>query len=253
MIGSIIAWLVLGIIAGAYLAIARSGGALGAYRGHRDWARITNWALVLVAPVLLHAAFDFPLLALQRIPDLSSTTHLLLGTASVLIGFSSIGFAVRLVRRLGRHHAPRTDVARERLSQLRRMWALLLIGGLGGLVAPHAEWWVYLFIHPLLSLGLALMFTPLFTAGLGSLPGHLYSHGSSILGTLQQVAAGAGTALAVTVMTSRAESLAKAGENQADAVSGGVSLAMWAAAGICCLAVALTFFVKKPAEPAMGH
>ena len=124
---------------------------------------------------------------------------------------------------------------------------------LGGLVAPHAEWWVYLFIHPLLSLGLALMFTPLFTAGLGSLPGHLYSHGSSILGTLQQVAAGAGTALAVTVMTSRAESLAKAGENQADAVSGGVSLAMWVAAGICCLAVALTFFVKKPAEPAMGH
>ena len=47
----------------------------------------------------------------------------------MLIGFSSIGFAVRLVRRLGRHHAPRTDVARERLSQLRRMWALLLIGG----------------------------------------------------------------------------------------------------------------------------
>ncbi|MDH2381333.1 PrsW family glutamic-type intramembrane protease [Bradyrhizobium sp. CER78] len=119
----------LGIIAGAYLAIARSGGALGAYRGHRDWARITNWALVLVAPVLLHAAFDFPLLALQRIPDLSSTAHLLLGSASVLIGFSSIGFAVRLVHRLGKHHAPRTDVARERLSQLRRMWALLLIGG----------------------------------------------------------------------------------------------------------------------------
>lgn len=94
----------LGIIAGAYLAIARSGGALGAYRGHRDWARITNWALVLVAPVALHAAFDFPLLALQRIPDLGSTTRLLLGSASVLIGFSSIGFAIRLVHRLGKHH-----------------------------------------------------------------------------------------------------------------------------------------------------
>ena len=44
----------------------------------------------------------------------------------MLIGFSSIGFAVRLVRRVGRHHAPRTELARERLSQLRRMWALLV-------------------------------------------------------------------------------------------------------------------------------
>ncbi|MBR0871154.1 PrsW family intramembrane metalloprotease [Bradyrhizobium tropiciagri] len=122
----------LGIIAGAYLAIARSGGALGAHRHHRDWARISSWSMVLFAPVALHAAFDFPLLSLQRIPDLGSTTRFLLGTASVVIGFSSIGFAVRLVRRVGRHHAPRTDVARERLSQLRRMWALLLIGGGAG-------------------------------------------------------------------------------------------------------------------------
>ena len=56
----------------------------------------------------------------------------MLGTASLLIGFSSIGFAVRLVRRVGRHHAPRTEMARERLSQLRRMWALLVAGGGAG-------------------------------------------------------------------------------------------------------------------------
>ena len=122
----------LGIIAGAYLAIARSGGALGAHRRNRDWARISSWAMVLFAPIALHAAFDFPLLSLQRIPDLGSTTRLLLSSASVLIGFASIGFAIRLVRRVGRHHAPRTELARERLSQLRRMWALLLIGGGAG-------------------------------------------------------------------------------------------------------------------------
>jgi hypothetical protein len=39
---------------------------------------------------------------------------------------------VRLVRRVGRHHAPRTEIARERLSQLRRMWALLVVGGGAG-------------------------------------------------------------------------------------------------------------------------
>ena len=57
---------------------------------------------------------------------------MMLGTASLIIGFSSIGFAARLVRRVGRHHAPRTEVARERLSQLRRMWALLVVGGGAG-------------------------------------------------------------------------------------------------------------------------
>jgi protease PrsW len=122
----------LGIIAGAYLAIARAGTALGAHRHHRDWARISSYAMVLFAPIALHAGFDFPLLTLQKNPDLDPTTRLLLGSASVLIGFSSIGFAVRLVRRVGRHHAPRTELARERLSQLRRMWALLVLGGGAG-------------------------------------------------------------------------------------------------------------------------
>lgn len=122
----------LGIIAGAYLAIARSGTALGAHRRHRDWARISSRIMILLAPLALHAGFDFPLLTLQQNPDLAQSTRLLLGTTSLLIGFSSIAFAVRLVRRVGRHHAPRTEVARERLSQLRRMWALLVAGGGAG-------------------------------------------------------------------------------------------------------------------------
>jgi RsiW-degrading membrane proteinase PrsW (M82 family) len=124
----------LGIIAGAYLAIARSGTALGAHRLHRDWARITSWMLVLLAPLGLHAAFDFPLLTLQQNPDIGSSTRLILGSTSVLIGFSSIAFAIRLVRRVGRHHAPRNEVARERLAQLRRMWALLVVGGGAGFI-----------------------------------------------------------------------------------------------------------------------
>src|ERR1700759_876171 len=110
----------LGVIAGAYLAIARSGTALGAHRHHRDWARISSWTMVLLAPLLLHAAFDFPLLTLQQNPDIDGTALFILGSTSVLIGFSSIAFAIRLVRRVGRHHAPRTELARERLGQLRR-------------------------------------------------------------------------------------------------------------------------------------
>ena len=124
----------LGVIAGAYLAIARSGTALGAHRHHRDWARVSSRILVLLGPMALHAGFDFPLLTLQQNPDMDASTRLLLGSVSVLIGFSSIAFAVRLVRRVGRHHAPRTEIARERLGQLRRMWALLVAGGGAGFI-----------------------------------------------------------------------------------------------------------------------
>src|ERR1700675_50710 len=124
----------LGIIAGAYLALGRSGTALGAHRHHRDWARISSRILMLLGPVALHSGFDFPLLTLQQNADIGPTTRLMLGMVSVLIGFSSIAFAVRLVRRVGRHQAPRTDIARARLSQLRRMWALLVVGGGAGFI-----------------------------------------------------------------------------------------------------------------------
>jgi uncharacterized membrane protein YfcA len=103
---------------------------------------------MLFAPLALHAAFDFPLLTLQQNPDLDPDARLLLGMTSVMIGFSSIAFAVRLVRRVSRHQAPRTETARERLSQLRRMWALLVVGGGAGfagvafvLTSIH-HWWV---------------------------------------------------------------------------------------------------------------
>jgi RsiW-degrading membrane proteinase PrsW (M82 family) len=122
----------LGVIAGAYLAIARSGAALGAHRRHRDWARVSSRSLILLAPLALHAGFDFPLLTLQKDPDIDTSSRFLLGATSVLIGAGAITFAVRLVRRVGRHHAPRTEIARERLSRLRRMWALLVAGGGAG-------------------------------------------------------------------------------------------------------------------------
>jgi RsiW-degrading membrane proteinase PrsW (M82 family) len=122
----------LGIIAGAYLAIARSGTALGAHRHHRDWARISTRISILLVPLLLHSGFDFPLLILQQSPNIDGSSRLLLESTSLLIGFGTIAFAVRLVRRVGRHHAPRTEMSRERLSHLRRMWALLVAGGGAG-------------------------------------------------------------------------------------------------------------------------
>jgi peptidoglycan biosynthesis protein MviN/MurJ (putative lipid II flippase) len=101
---------------------------------HRDWARISSYILLVAGPVALHAGFDFPLLMLQKDPGFEPNARLWLGLASILIGFASIGFAMRLVRRVARHHAPRTDLDRERLSQLRKMWAVLVGGGGAGFI-----------------------------------------------------------------------------------------------------------------------
>jgi RsiW-degrading membrane proteinase PrsW (M82 family) len=159
----------LGIIAGAYLALGRAGTALGAHRHYRDWARISSRILMLFAPIALHAGFDFPLLTLQQNPDLDASTRLLLGSASMLIGFSSIAFAARLVQRVARHQAPRTDFARERLSQLRRMWALLVVGGGAGfaglafVLSSIHHWWV----NPERDTALVLIPVGLFSIAIG--------------------------------------------------------------------------------------
>ena len=70
-----------------------------------------------------------------------------------------------------------------------------------GLFTDTTSIWQVVATHMLLSLGLAGVFTPLFSVSLGSLPRSLASHGSAIISTVQQVAGAAGTALFVTVMT----------------------------------------------------
>jgi DHA2 family lincomycin resistance protein-like MFS transporter len=96
-------------------------------------------------------------------------------------------------------------------------------------------------------ISLAATFTPVFTLGLGALPMHLYSHGSSILGTLQQVAAAFGTALAVTVMTLRADQvLGSVGPAQAHLA--GMRAAFAVSALISLVVVAMAWLL--PGRPA---
>lgn len=105
--------------------------------------------------------------------------------------------------------------------------------------------WV-LCVHLVFSVGLALIFTPLFTSALGSLPRHLYSHGSAVVGTVQQVMGAAGIALFVSLMTLRAESAALAGADQVSAVADGVQLAFKVGASIAMLAIVAAAFVRRP-------
>lgn len=66
-------------------------------------------------------------------------------------------------------------------------------------LGPHSSLAAVIVIHIVLMIGLSLMMTPLMTESLGALPDHLYSHGSAIIATLQQVAGALGTAVFVTV------------------------------------------------------
>lgn len=102
--------------------------------------------------------------------------------------------------------------------------------------------------HIVLSVGLAFLFSPLMTSALGSLPPHLYSHGSALLNTLQQVAAAAGTALFITVMTLGIVSGAEAGENDVAAQMTGVHNALLLGAVISLITAIGVFFVRNSGQ-----
>jgi len=107
--------------------------------------------------------------------------------------------------------------------------------------------------HLMLSVGLAFLFTPAFTTALNPLPPHLYSHGSAILSTLQQVAGAAGVALLVTIMTLRSTAAAAAGADQVSATVAGLHLAFLVAAGIGVAAVVLASTLRQTEAAGPGH
>lgn len=135
--------------------------------------------------------------------------------------------------------------------------AIVLSLVLWGLVFVQQDtpFWVLLIAHIVLSIGLALMFTPLFTVSLGSLPPQLYSHGSAMIGTTQQVAGAAGTALFVAIMTLRSASLAAGGADILTATTGGIKTAFLCGAIISLGAVVAAFFIRKPetSQASGGH
>ena len=117
--------------------------------------------------------------------------------------------------------------------------------GLGFISASTPLWWIVA-CHIVFEIGLGLLFTPLFTFGLGDLPKNLYPDGSAILNTLQQVAGAVGTALFVALSTVIAAGLSGAGAAApatADLIRG-YSIAMFTAAGLGVVLIFLTTLLK---------
>src|SRR5699024_2898091 len=133
------------------------------------------------------------------------------------------------------------------------LWGMTTLGAdssLGMVVAFHVT----------LTVGLALLFSPLMTSALGSLPPHLYSpgsallttphlssHGSALLTPRQQVAAASGTALFITVMTLGQVAGAESGDERG-AQMNGVHNALIAGAAISLITVVGVWFLRNTGQ-----
>src|SRR5215203_3375188 len=111
--------------------------------------------------------------------------------------------------------------------------------------------WFLVGTHMILAIGLACLFTPTFTTGLNPLPPSLYSHGSAVMATLQQVAGAAATAFLVTVMSARTASLVSSGQPPTTALTIGLHTSFAVVAGLAVVALVLALFLHNP-KPAVG-
>jgi DHA2 family lincomycin resistance protein-like MFS transporter len=163
------------------------------------------------------------------------TTGLLLLPGGLLMGLLG-----PIVGRVYDRHGPTVLVVPGSIIVSAVFWGMTLLG-------EGTPFIFVLLAHLGLSIGLAGLFTPVFTSGLGSLAPHLYSHGSAIIGTVQQLAGAAGTALFITVMTAQSVALSAAGASEVSATAGGIQAAFLSGAILSLVAVGVSFFVRKPA------
>ncbi len=129
--------------------------------------------------------------------------------------------------------------------------AVIVSASLWGMVLldTHSYPWMVLAAHSLLCVGFALLFTPLFTASLSALPVHLYSYGSVIVGTVQQLAGAAGSALFVSILTATVIEQRKSGLMEVDATAAGIHSALLCAAITSLAGIPLAFFIRRAPPP----
>jgi MFS transporter, DHA2 family, lincomycin resistance protein len=161
----------------------------------------------------------------------TATSGLLLLPGGLLMGLAA-PFVGRLYDRVG----PRPLVVPGAVVVSAALWGFTLFDSQ---TSPLTVALTYL----VLSTGFALLFTPLFTSGLGAIPGHLYSHGSAIVGTVQQIAGAAGVALFITVMTFVATVAKDTGETGVSMA--GIHVAFICGAAISLITIPLAFFLRK--------
>lgn len=198
--------------------------------------------LVIIVMTMLFGVLILLPLYLQNVLQLAA-----LQTGLVLLpGGLVMGFLAPVVGNLFDRVGARPLVLPGAIVASAALWAMSTLG-------TATPLWFIIAAHCLLSAGLALMFTPLMTAALGSLPRELYPHGSAIVSTAQQLAGAAGTALFVTLMTVGASGALSQdpGLSSIDATAAGVHTAFRIAAFISLAVIAVAAFLRTSSEA--GH
>ncbi|WP_125610985.1 DHA2 family efflux MFS transporter permease subunit [Specibacter cremeus] len=149
----------------------------------------------------------------------------------LLPGGLAMGLSGPLIGRLFDKIGPRPLTVSGAVLLLACLWQYSM------LTEHTAIWWIVA-VQTALNVGLALLFTPAFTTGLNPLPPHLYSHGSAVMSTLQQVAGAAGTALLVSIFA-----IVSAGSG----IAAGIRAAFLAAALMAIAAVVLAVMMRRTA------
>jgi DHA2 family lincomycin resistance protein-like MFS transporter len=222
------------------LRLARGGDPLLDLRAFRFGMFSVSLVLLCITMVALFGVVILLPIYLQTIRGLDSLqTGLLLLPGGLLMGLLG-----PVVGRLFDRYGPRG---------LATTGAVLLVGTLWRLstVDPGTPVALLVAYHLVLSLGLACLFTPAFTTALNPLPPSLYSHGSAILATLQQVAGAAGTAMLVAVMAGRAATLTAGGAAPLAAQEAGLQTAFTVAAVVALGGVVCALFLTS-GKPSAG-
>ncbi|WP_434970152.1 DHA2 family efflux MFS transporter permease subunit [Microbacterium sp. bgisy207] len=207
--------------------------------------RSLNFSLSIAQMGVLSMAFFgaitvLPLYLSQAVGATALESGLLL-----LPGSLAMGFAGPIVGRIYDASGTRVLLVPGAILAVAALWAYATYGA-------GTSIWVILVTQIVLSLGLALSFTPLFTASLASLQPRFYSYGSAVLGTVQQVAGAAGVAVMVTTMSAIAASAVEAGVAADEAAAAGARGAFLVSAIVALPILVGAFLIRKPADQPEG-
>ena len=189
-------------------------------------AMMALFGTIIILPLLLQKALHLPALTVGLI---LLPGGLVMGVLGPVVG--------RLYDRVG----PRPLMLPASVVVAGVFWLLSTI-------QPDTPWWFVVASHVAMSASFAFMFTPLFTIALGSLPKQLYTHGSAIVGTVQQLAGALGTAVFVTVFAAQSEAMQASGASVESSLLYGSHLAFLGAGAVWTLAIVATGFLRTP-EP----
>ncbi len=192
--------------------------------------------MVVMMGALFGTVFLLPIYTQQVLGLEPAASGLLLVPGSLFMGLAG-PFIGRLYDRVG----PRPLIVPGSIVVSLAFWGMTFF-------SATTPWYLVLVAHIAISVGLAFMFTPLFTSSMAALNPRLYSHGSATISTVQQLAGAAGTALFIALYTIGVANATAGGAAQVDALATGVHTAFLAGAIISLLAVVAAWFVPKPVE-----